>query len=111
MSVFTRSLRAHSLHLHPPARHLTWDGVERGLRVTLLALLVVLGGVLVVALARPHVPTLLQRAEPAAAAADWRPVRELPREWRWAPPRVEVDGMFRQGAVPGEPESMFRQRR
>lgn len=33
--------------------------------------------------------------EPAAVERAW-PVRELPREWRWAGPRYDFDRMFRR---------------
>lgn len=35
------------------------------------------------------------RQQPASSAAAW-PRQPLPREWRWSPPGVDVDRMFRQ---------------
>ena len=68
---------------------------------------VALGGALLGAFLASVLPPALDAAGKAVRAAlrsddagpavvrEW-PVRPLPREWRWSPPGVKVDHMFRQ---------------
>lgn len=99
------------LHRHSP--HLEWHEIEHPLRAALVAsalLAVAMVGISARGLpALPSLASLLPAAAPAVQAPRG-PIRDLPREWRYEIPAVDLGRMVAPNARGPDVDQMFRTR-